>query len=51
MTEHFLNRTQVGAAFEQMRGEGVAQQMGVHPSGLEARPLGEPSQDQERPRG
>ena len=50
MAEHLLDAAQVGAALEQVRGERVAEQVGVNASGLEAGRLGEPPQDQERAR-
>ena len=47
MPEHFLNRTEVRAAFQQVRREGMAQEMGVHAPGIEAGLGGELPQDQE----
>src|SRR5262245_27619500 len=47
MSEHFLNRAEVGAALEQMRGERVAQQMRVHARGVEPGLLGPAPEDQE----
>jgi hypothetical protein len=47
MPEHFLNRTEVGAAFEQVGGERVPQQMGMDAPGVEPGLLGESAQDQE----
>src|SRR5581483_7285813 len=46
MTEHFLNGAQVGAAFEQMRRERVAEEMRVDPRRVETGPLGQPAQDE-----
>lgn len=48
MPEELLDRPQVGAALEQVRGEGVTQQVGMHAPGLEAGALGETAQDEER---
>ena len=48
--EHLLDRAEVGAAFEEVRGEGVAQQVRVDALGLEPGHGGEPAQDEERPR-
>src|SRR5207247_7840373 len=36
VAEHLLHAAQVGAALEQMRGERMAQEMGVDPCGVEA---------------
>jgi hypothetical protein len=47
MPEHFLNGTEVRASLEQVGGEGVPQQMGVHAPRVEAGLLGELPQDQE----
>jgi len=40
MAQHLLDAAQVGTAFEQVRGERVAQQVRMHPFGLEARAAG-----------
>ncbi len=45
--EHLLNAAKVGAAFEQMGGEAVAEEVGVDPGRLEACRLGEPTEDEE----
>ena len=52
MPEHLLDAAEVGAAFEQMRRERVAEEMRVHALRLEPRPLGEPPEDEKdaRPR-
>src|SRR4051794_13455425 len=47
MPEHLLHRAQIGSAFEQMRREGVAQEMGVDALRLEAGLLSELAQDEE----
>ena len=47
VAEHLLDAAEVGAAFEQVRRERVAEQVGVDAAGLEAGLLGEPAQDQE----
>ena len=47
MAEHLLDAAQVGAAFEQVRGERVPQQVRVDALGLEAGPPGQAAQDQE----
>src|SRR5436853_5574144 len=49
MAEHLLNRAQVGASLEQVRGERMAEKMGVNAGGVQPRGLGEPAQDQEGP--
>jgi hypothetical protein len=41
MSKHFLNRPQVGASLEQVRGERVAQEVRVDALGLEPGLLGE----------
>src|SRR5438552_15493162 len=46
MAEHFLNRPEVGAALEQMRGEGVAEEVGMDALGLEAGGGSELAQDE-----
>ena len=47
VSEHLLNGAQVGAALEQVGGEGVAEQVGVDAARLEARLVRELAQDQE----
>ena len=47
MAEHLLNAAEVGAALEQVRGEGVAQQVRVDAARVEPGLLGQPAQDQE----
>ena len=47
MAEHLLDAAQVGAALEQVRREGVAEQMRVDALRLEARLLGQAAQDHE----
>src|SRR6185437_6269357 len=46
MSEHLLDRAQVGTSLEQVRGERVAQEMGVDPLGLEPGLRGELAQDE-----
>src|SRR3954452_8285523 len=46
--QHLLDRAEVGAALEQVRGEGMPQEMRVDALRIEARLLGEPPEDQER---
>ncbi len=48
MSEHLLNGTKVGAAFEEMGGERMAEQVGVDALRVEPGLLGELAQDQER---
>src|SRR5829696_1785370 len=48
MAEHLLDAAEVGAALEEVRGEAVAEQVRVHPRGVEAGLCGEPPNDQER---
>src|SRR6266540_2736383 len=50
MAEHLLDAAQVGSAFEQVRGEGVPEQVRMHAPGLEPGFRGEPAQDEERAR-
>ena len=50
MAQHLLHASQIGATFEEVGGEGVAQQVRVHTLRLESRAAGEASQDQERAR-
>jgi hypothetical protein len=47
MSEHFLNRTEIGASLEEVGRERVAQQVGVDALRVEAGLLGEAPQDQE----
>ena len=47
VAEHLLHAAEVGAALEQVRREGVAQQVRVDAARLEAGLLGEAAQDQE----
>ena len=47
MAEHLLDAAQVGAALEQVGGEGVAQQVRMDPAGLEPGRCREPAEDQE----
>ena len=48
MAEHLLDAPEVGAALEQVRGEGVPEQVRVDAPRLQARLLRKPAQDQER---
>jgi len=48
VAEQLLDRPQVGAALQQVRREGVPQQMRVHAAGVETCLLGELSQTQGR---
>jgi hypothetical protein len=48
MSEHLLNTSEVGSAFEQVGCERVPKQVGVYPLGLEARFASEPTENQER---
>ncbi len=48
MTEHLLDRAEIGATLEQVRREGVAEEVGMHAARLEACAVGELSEDQER---
>ena len=50
VTEHLLDRAQVGPSLQQVRRERVAQQVGMDAARLEPRPVGELAEDQERPR-
>ena len=43
MPEHLLDAAEVGAALEQVRREGVAEQVRVHPLRVEAGLRGEPA--------
>ena len=47
MTEHLLDGAEIGAAFEQMRGERVAQEVRMHPARLEAGAVCKLAEDQE----
>ena len=47
MAQHFLNGAKVGAAFEQVRGERVPEQVRMDALRLEARLGGELAQDEE----
>jgi hypothetical protein len=47
VAEHLLDAPEIGAAFEQMRGEAVAQQVRVHARWVEAGLLGQPPHDEE----
>ena len=49
VAEHLLDAAEIGAAFEQMRGERVAQEVRVNALRLEARALRQAAQDQEGP--
>jgi len=46
--QHLLDGPEIRAAFEQVRRERVAQQMGVHTARLEAGSIGELAEDEER---
>src|SRR6187431_1870562 len=48
VAQHLLHRAQVGTPFEQVRGEGMAQQMGVDARRIEARLGGQAAQDEKR---
>jgi len=48
VAQHLLHRAQVGAPFEQVGGEGMAQQMGVDARRIEARLGGQAAQDEKR---
>jgi hypothetical protein len=47
VSEHFLNRPQVGPALQQVGGEGVAEEVGVDATRLQAGGSGEASEDEE----
>src|SRR3954451_14747489 len=47
MSEQFLNTSQICPALEEVGCEGVTEQMGMDPAGLEACLLGQSPQDQE----
>ena len=48
VSEHLLDRAEIGPALEQVRREGVAEEVGMHAARLEACAVGELSEDQER---
>jgi hypothetical protein len=48
VAEHLLHRAEVGAAFEQVGGEGMTEQVGVDAVRVETGFLGQLAQDQER---
>jgi hypothetical protein len=48
MAEHLLNGTEIGAALEQVRREGVAEDVRVHAGGVEPRLGGQRPEDEER---
>src|SRR5919197_1107634 len=50
VAQHLLDAPQVGASFEEVGGEGVAQDLGVHAVRVEAGFLGQLAKDEERPR-
>ncbi len=50
VAEHLLHGAEVGAALEEVRREGVAEEMRMHPARLEPGSVGELSQDEERTR-
>ena len=50
MSEHLLDRAEVGATFEQVRRKRVAKQVRVHARRVEAGPLGAALEDEERAR-
>src|SRR5581483_7864170 len=47
MSEHFLNRAEIGASLEQVGGEGMPEEVGVDAFRLQAGLPGEAAQDQE----
>src|SRR5581483_3832794 len=47
MSEHFLNRSEVGASLQQVSGEGVAEEVGVDAARLQPRRGGQPAEDEE----
>lgn len=47
VAEHLLDGAEVGSALEEVRREGVAEQVWVHPLGLQARRACEPAKDEE----
>jgi hypothetical protein len=50
VSEHLLHAAEIGTALEQMRGEGVAEEMRMHPLRFEAGLLREPAENEERTR-
>ncbi len=50
MSEHLLNRAEVGAALEEVRRKRVSEQMRVHARGVEAGLLRSALEDEERTR-
>ncbi len=49
VAQHLLDRAKVGSALQEMGRERVAEEVGVHASGLEAGSIRELAEDQERP--
>jgi hypothetical protein len=47
VAEHLLHRAQVRAPLEEVRGEGMAEEMGVHPGRIEPRLRGQAPEDEE----
>jgi hypothetical protein len=47
MAEHLLYRAQVCAPLEEMRGEGMAEEVGMHPCRIESRLGGQAPEDEE----
>ena len=47
VAEHLLHRAQVRSALEEVRGEGVAEEVGMHPCGIQTRLRGEAPEDEE----
>src|SRR5438128_1360004 len=48
MSQHFLNGTEIGPSLEQVRGEGMPQEMGMDALRLQSGPAGDLAQDEER---
>jgi hypothetical protein len=48
MAEHLLDRAEIGATLQQVRREGMAEEVGMHTARLESGAVGELSEDQER---
>ena len=48
MTEHFLNRSEIGASLEQVSGERMPEEVRMDTCGVEARNFGQTAQDEER---
>ena len=48
MSKHFLNRSQISASLEQVGGEGMAKDVGVHAGRVEPGLACQRAQDQER---